>query len=78
MKGDHTTIHNGYTISYWLGSTACGSEDAWTHATFYMHNACMATVETIPDLRDLKALLDSVFLEGKRARSKEIADLLMD
>ena len=81
MKGDHTKHHPGFSVSYWRKGIAVGMEDDWDTACVEAYGdkySSSFSVDTRYDLGNLVIVLDKVFFAGKKARSKEINNLIWD
>ena len=80
MKGEHRIYHDGYSVCYWKGNTACGQEDLWTRATISSSGVgpyqSEFDVDVPHDLGRICALLDKVFVSGQHDKLKEIQRLL--
>lgn len=62
MQGEHTKRLKGYTIQYWRGNVAAGSEDKWDRAVvsarLYGQDF---TCKDLVELSRLSRLLDDVY-----------------
>lgn len=65
LQGEHTERLKGFTVEYWRGNSAAGSQDKWDRAVVCATRfSASITCKDLVELNNLKRLLADVHQNG--------------
>lgn len=81
LQGNHTERLKGFTVEYWRGNSAAGSEDKWDRAVVCGSRfGASITCKDLVELNNLRRLLGDVhsngFAEGREDVQRDIRKAL--